>query len=102
MISFIQASGSVFMPVFILKENFKDADFVEPSFEINENVYNLRGYIRRYYAWNESGRLTSELFENIMDIFRNNWKTEHPGLNPLLFGDNLSAHKDIQVIKKTF
>ena len=69
MISFIQASGSAFMSVRILKEGFKDGDIAAAEFETEGSFYYLRGQIRRRYAWNETGRLNSELFANIIDIF---------------------------------
>ena len=77
MISFAQASGKAFMPVYALKESFKGQNFSGASFEIAKNAHHLRGHARRCYAWSDAGRLNAELFGNIMDICYDNWKREH-------------------------
>ena len=88
------------MSVYILKENFKDDDLTIADFDVSGSLYNQRGYIRRYYAWNETGKLNADLFYNIMEIFYKNWREEYSGLHSLVFGDNLSAHKGTTTIKK--
>ena len=88
------------MSIFILKENFKDADFVDTSVEVSKNTHDSRVRTRSYYAWSEAGRLTSKLLAYIMGIFRDHWKMKHPGINPLLFGDNLLAHGSTQAVGK--
>ena len=93
MISFASANGKNFMSVYILKNFFKEQDSAMAKCEIEKSFYYLRDPPRRYYAWNDSGRLNGNLLSNIMDIFLKNWRNDCPGSNCLLFGDNLSAHR---------
>ena len=88
------------MSVLISKKRFAEEDIGVAVFESEGSFYYLRDQSRKQNSSNDTRRLNSELFGNIMYIFYKNWGEEHAGMHSLIFGDNLSAHKDIPTIKK--
>jgi hypothetical protein len=63
-------------------------------------VHTWKGMAAPHIFFNESGYLNSESFPQIIDHFIRTWKLKHPGLHCCLLGDNVSAHRDLKVIKK--
>ena len=59
----------------------------------------LRGQPERVFLQSEKGHLTIELFRYIMERFINWWTTTRPGLDCFLVCDNLSVHRDYDIIE---
>ena len=100
MITFMQASGKIFILVYISKSKFSQGGESEIPFEVSKNLWHLSASLRRYYAWNDTGRLNAEVFSEIMKARKESWKRQCPSLNCLVFGDKFSAHKCVEVIEK--
>jgi len=58
----------------------------------------LRVHPHRLFLQSEKGYLTIELFKYIMKKFTKWWTSTRPGLHCFLICDNLSAHKDYDVV----
>jgi len=99
-IPFSMPDGSTPFRVFIFRTgpNVRGKAFV-PAFEPKEEK-GLRGHPVRLFLQSEKGYLTIELFRYIMEEFTKWWTTTRPGLHCFLICDNLSAHKDHDIVQK--
>ena len=71
-----------------------------PAYKSKKEI-GLRQQSQRPFLENKTGRLTIELFRYVMDNFISLWTTPLPGLDCFLICDNLSVHKDCDIIKDT-
>ena len=97
-IPFSMPDGSTPFRVFIFRTgpNVRGKAFV-PAFKPKEER-GLREHPVRLFLQSEKGYLTIELFRYIMEEFTKWWTTTRPGLDCFLICDNLSSHKDKDVI----
>ena len=88
--------------VFIFRRgNLKDDEILKHAVVPNWEK-GLRGDPRRLILSNETGFMTTELFEYIMDDFTNWWRVTHTGLHCFLVCDNLSIHCNNSIRKKAW
>ena len=52
------------------------------------------------YAFTECGRMTNELWANIMDVFLDILETRDPGLEQVIYLDRLGSHLQADVAAK--
>jgi len=97
-IPFSMADGSTPFRVFILrsKKPKKGESCVQALVPAKER--GLRGHPQRLIFASETGYLTKEIFKCIMDEFAKWWRTTHPGLRCYMISDNLSIHKNSEVV----
>jgi len=97
-IPFSMPDGSTPFRVFIFRTgpNARGKAFV-PAFAPKEER-GLRNQPYRLFLQSEKGYLTIELFQYIMKKFTKWWTSTRPGLHCFLICDNLSAHKDYDVV----
>jgi len=97
-IPFSMPDGNTPFRVFIFRTgpNARGKAFV-PAFEPNKDS-RLRQQPVRVFLESEKGYLTIELFRYIMKEFTKWWTTTRPGLHCFLICDNLSAHKDHDIV----
>jgi len=99
-IPFSMVDGSTPFRVFIIrtKEFHKSADLEEWVAPAKEK--GLRDSPRRVFLSSETGFISNELFSVIMDEFTEWWTTTHSGLECYLISDNLSIHRNEEIVKK--
>ena len=99
-IPFSMPDGSTPFRVFIFRTgpNARGQAFV-PAFRPKKEI-GLREQLERLFLQSETGHLTIPLFRYIMDKFIFFWTATRPGLDCFLVCDNLTAHKDYDVVEK--
>jgi len=80
LLSFVSASGSVFMSVYVLKAMFGEASIAPVDFCLHDAPCTSRRCWSRFYCWKETGFLTGEAFEAVMAKFSDEWATRNPGI----------------------
>ena len=98
-IPFSMVDGSTPFRVFILKVRRRDIceGYVE-SWAPDEEI-GLRGQLYRLFFASETGCLTIEIFKCIMEKYAKWWATVNPGLACYMISDNLSIHRNREVVK---
>lgn len=103
LVSFISAEGKLLFSVYIFKlgnlDTWKEGK-IKPYFP--KKKYTLRGNIRRFYMYSETGCLNTSLFRDIMEKFCTIWLSEYEGLHCYVLGDQLAAHRDLEIVKMCF
>jgi len=100
LLSFVSASGSVFMSVYVLKAKFGEASTAPVNFCLHDAPRTSRRCWPRFYCWKETEYLTGEAFEAVMAKFSDEWATRNPGIPSILFGDQLGVHRHPDVIER--
>jgi len=98
LLSFVSASGSVFMSVYVLKAKFGEASTAAVAFYLYDAPRMSRRCWPRFYPWTEKRFLIGEAFEAFMAKFTDEWATRNPGIPSILFGDQLGVHRHPDVI----
>ena len=100
LLSFVSASGSVFMSVYVLKAKFGEASTAPVDFCLHDAPRTSRRCWPRFYCWTETGFFTGEAFEAVMAKFSDEWATRNPGIPSILFGDQLGVHRQPDIIER--
>ena len=97
-IPFSMPDGTTPFRVFIFRTgpNARGKAFV-PAFEPKKER-GFRNQPYRLFLQSETGYLTIELFRYIMEEFTKWWTSTRPGLHCFLVCDNLSVHKDFDIV----
>ena len=96
---FIAANGDVLASYFILAMKFDENGSRVLSMSLPSSFAQTRkGTSPPVIFMNESGYLNGEVFSKILDHFTDVWQKRYPGLHCCLIGDNLAAHRDVQLI----
>lgn len=98
LVSFICADGSVFFSVYIFSDDFQGESQTEVGFKILHQSKTRTGGWPRYYAFSEKGYLNSDILAAIIAEFCDRWNLLHPGLNALIFSDQLASHRDPTIV----
>jgi hypothetical protein len=100
-IPFVSATGELILTYFILSVKLDENGEADVPIDIPSIfVCTQKGMAAPHIFFNESGYLNGEIFPQIIDHFIRTWKLKHPRLHCCLLGDNVSAHRDLKVIKK--
>lgn len=106
LIAFVAADGTCLLQIFVSRTKINDSVVNIPeSFcvqrELARQLQTLRGSPELHYMFSESGRVNDELYAKAIDLFTEKWKARYPnGLQCLLFSDQLSSHRKVDMIKK--
>ena len=108
-IPFVSASGKVLVSFYILPAHFREeGDSDSPDEAVAEfvirksHLHPRRGSWERFFVFTKSGCINSNAFAMMVSKFIEIWTLHHPGLNCILFGDQLSAHSNIDVVEEAF
>jgi len=97
-IPFSMPDGSTPFCVFIFRMGGrKKSDVPFTALTRNDEEWNPGAPYRLFFA-NETGYLTKEIFEVIMDKFIKWWTVTRPGLHCFMISDNLSIHRDSGIV----
>ena len=99
MVSFISADGNVFFSVYVFKGIEKNDKFFISPLLLNDLII-TRSKWERLYGYTSTGYLNSEIYENIIDFFCEKWNLSS-NKRCLLICDQLSFHKNIDILKKS-
>ena len=100
LLTFVSASGDVFMSIYVMKAKFGDSDAVPVDFCLHEAPRSSRRCWPRFYCWSKTGYLDGELFGAVMDKFVAEWEVRNPGVPAILFGDQLGVHRQPDVVER--
>jgi len=98
LLTFVLASGDVFMSVYVMKAKFGYSDAVPVDFCLHEAPRSSWRCWPRFYCWSKTGYLDGELFGAVMDNFVAEWEVRNPGVPAILFGDQLGVHRQPDVV----
>lgn len=101
LLTFISADGRVLFGVYVLKATFDKSRSADVSFNLREAPRVSRRAWPRFYCWTDTGLLDGETFGLVMDHFCAEWSVRNPGRSALLFGDQLGAHTQADVIERS-
>ncbi|MBQ8758165.1 MAG: hypothetical protein IJZ20_00555, partial [Clostridia bacterium] len=101
LIQFVLASGLPLMGVWVFhgKEN-NDSGFMQINVPLPEEVPCAYGSPLFMVSATETSYSNGRLHASIMKQFFDFWKNFHPGAHCHVFGDQLSFHNDIQLVKE--
>lgn len=100
LLTFITAAGEVLLSVYILKAHETKSDGQLSGWIPTESRPSRgRHNWERLFAFTESGCINKELFSSILKHVVDLWSTLHPGLEAYLFGDELNAHVNLELMK---
>src|SRR3989338_7258834 len=102
LVSFICADGTVFFSVYIFSEDFQGKSQTEVGFKILHQSKTRTGGWPRYYTFSEKGYLNSDILASIIAEFCDRWNLLHPGLNALIFSDQLASHRDPTIVAMAY
>lgn len=100
LLTFISADGKVFFSVYVWKASFDESRIADVSFTLKEAPRVSRRAWPRFYCLTDTGFLDGETFGVVMDHFCTEWSVRNPGRGAFLFGDQLGAHTQAQVIEQ--
>eukprot|EP00168_Porphyra_purpurea_P014505 TRINITY_DN4185_c0_g1_i1.p1 TRINITY_DN4185_c0_g1~~TRINITY_DN4185_c0_g1_i1.p1 ORF type:complete len:400 (-),score=16.56 TRINITY_DN4185_c0_g1_i1:389-1453(-) len=100
LLSFISASGSVLLSVYVMKANFGESTSAPVDFCLQDAPRTSRRCWPRYYCWTETGYLNAEPFQAVVGRFSEEWTTLNPGVPALFFGDQLGVHRRPDVVER--
>lgn len=95
----VAADGSVLLSVYILKGNFGDGDEATVAFTMERAPRVTRGTWPRFYVWNDSGYLDAAVFKSVLVKVAEEFHAKYPGLQALLYGDQLAAHRRADTVE---
>jgi len=99
LLTFVAADGSVLLSVYILKGRFGDGDEAAVNCRMEDAPRVTRGTWPRFYVWNDSGYLDAEIFKAVLIKVAEEFHIKYPGLSALLFGDQLAAHRRLDIVE---
>lgn len=99
LLTFVAASGSVFMSVNVFKSKSGGGEAAEENFCLHAAPRVTRRSWPRYYCWTPTGYLNSEAFLAVVDTFAADWAVRNPGIPALLFGDQLGVHRAPDIVE---
>jgi len=97
-LTFVAASGTVFLGVYILTGAFREGMTAEVSFALEEAPKASGRAWPHFFCWTDTGYLNAATFRCVVDEFAREWGVRNPGREVLLFGDQLGCHKDIETL----
>jgi len=98
-ISFSMPDGTTPFRVFIFKSGSKKQGRILQHALVPRAERELRARPHRLFLQSEKGFLTNHQFKIIMEDFTKWWTTTHPGLHRFMISDNLSVHRNEQMVK---
>ena len=88
LLSFICASGAVFMSVYVMKANFGDVSSAPVDFRLESAPRVSRHCHPTYYCWPDTGFLNADSFQAVMDKITEEWTARNPDLPRYCSGSN--------------
>jgi len=98
LLTFVAASGTVFLSVYVLKGAFGESMTADVSFALEEAPKASRRAWPRFFCWTDTGYLKAATFRCVIYEFAREWGVRNPGREVLLFGDQLGCHKDVETL----
>ena len=99
LLTFVAADGSVLLSVYILKGRFGAGDKAAVNFTMERAPSITRGTWPRYYCWNDTGFLDARIFKEVLAKVAEVFHARYPGIQALLFGDQLAAHRRSDIVE---
>jgi len=96
----MSAEGSIFMSVYVLKCNEEKDDKKLVTIPLESTPIMTRSAWNRLYCWTKTGYVNGETFKLIIAKFVELWTLQQPGLDVLLFGDQLGIHRQVEVVEE--
>lgn len=98
-VTFVAANGSPFLLVYDFRARFGDGDAAATRFTLSRVQQRTRNIWLRMYGWTESGFIDAATFAAVMDAFCEEWRLRHPNQECMLIGDQLGAHRQVEVVR---
>jgi len=99
LLTFVAADGSVLLSVYILKGRFGAGDEAAVNFTMERAPSITRGTWPRYYSWIDTGFLDAGIFKEVLAKVAEVFHARYPGIQALLFGDQLAAHRRSDIVE---
>ena len=99
-ITFLSADGNPCLFVIILAAAFNEDGTAAINVPLLKPGRTRSGGVDLLYAFTASGYINGPLWASVMDHFCTKWSMANPGLECLLFSDQLRAHRDPVVVAK--
>lgn len=99
LLSFVAGDGAPFMSVYIFRSRFGEDDTAGTDFVLSRHQSRTRSSWPRFYGWTDTGFLDAPTFAAVMDLFCSEWQLRNAGRQCLLLGDQLKAHRQVEVVR---
>ncbi len=99
LLTFVCADGSVFVSFWIVKGKFDGDGTGTVLFTLPSQKYPQRHSWDRFWTSTDTGYLSTPTFHGCLVKFVELWRLHRPGLKCWLFGDQLSSHKQLEILK---
>jgi len=99
LLSFVACDGAPFLSVYIFRARFAGDDSGAADFLLSRCQSRTRSSWPRIYGSADTGFLDAATFGAVMDIFCHEWEVRHSGRECLLLGDQLRAHRQVEVLR---
>ena len=99
LLTFAAASGKPFLSVYVFRGRFGEEDTTTINFTISRVENRTRTTWPRFYGWTDTGFVDAPCFAAIMDLFCKEWRLQNPLGDAFLIGDQLAAHKQVDVVR---
>ena len=99
LVALVCADGSCLMLVYCIRADIDKKGAVTANYALNLTRVTRRSGYERFFIFTKSGRIDTLCFKLILDKFFRIWDSMHPGLDVLIFSDQLGAHRDPDLIR---
>jgi len=96
---FVAASGKPFISVYVFRGRFCEEDTTTTNSTISRAENRTRTTWPHFYGWTDTGFVDASCFAAMMDLFFKEWRLQNPLGDAFLTGDQLSAHKQVDVVR---
>lgn len=98
LLSFVPGDGSPFLSVYVLRSRFAKDDTAATDFVLSRCQSRTRSIWPRFYGWRDTGSFEGPTFSAVTDLFCQDWRVRNPRRTCLLLGDQLRAHRQVEVV----
>lgn len=98
-LTFVAGDGAPFLSVYVFRGRFREASTTTARFTLSRCQTRTRGSWPRLYGWTDTGFVDAATFAAVMDYFCQEWKVRNPDQDCLLIGDQLGAHRQVEVVR---
>src|SRR3989338_4588250 len=102
LLSFLSASGSIFLSLYVFSADFANKEETATPFKIRIAAPTRSGGWPRCFAFTQTGFLNKDVLAAVILHFCDLWQLHNPGLEVLLFSDQLASHRDPVIVTTAF
>ena len=98
-LTFVAADGAPFLSVYVFRARFGEGDAAATRFTLSRVQQRTRNTWLRLYGWTNTGFVDAATFAAVMAAFREEWRLRYPKKECMLSGDQLGAHRQVEVVR---